>query len=373
VSAEQTEQLHHDAIVVDTMGPPGPSLHTQKMLDRLDELVADAVPPALAIDEMELMADVALLAGELDGFWDGWKRSGVDVSSVTIGAFGAQPFTSENAVRDIERWHRKFDELDRFAHVRAAADAEKAHESGRRGIILNFQNTEHFGNDLSVLGEFYERGVRIIQLTYNGHNLVGDGCTQADPKGLSSFGVEVVKRMNDLGILVDVSHCSEPTSLDAVEASAKPIAITHGFSKALNPHDRGASDDLLRAVGENGGYVGIVLVPFFLTTEPKVTLDHFVRHVDHVASLIGIDHVGVGTDWAPPVPTQLQALLTEEVRRIGFRAEHRVDWGATIEELPNWTDWPNITRALVDHGLSDDEVRGVLGGNFLRVFREVAG
>jgi membrane dipeptidase len=355
------------------MGPPGPSLHTPNMLARLDELVAEGAEPALAIDEMEHMADEALLAGELDGFWDGWERSGVDVSSVTLGAFGPQPFTYENAVRDIERWQRKFDELDGFVHVTSGADAERAHADGKHGIILNFQNTDHFDDDFAKLGEFHELGIRIIQLTYNGHNLVGDGCTQTDPKGLSSFGREVVARMNELGILIDVSHCSEPTSLDAVEASEKPIAITHGFSKALNPHDRGASDDLIRAIGDHGGYVGIVLVPFFLTTEPGVTLDHFVRHVDHVGALVGLDHVGVGTDWAPPVPAQLQALLTEEVRRIGFRPEHRVDWGATIDELPDWTDWPNITRALVGCGLSDDEVRGILGGNFLRVFREAVG
>ena len=355
------------------MGPPGPSLHTGAMLTRLDELVAQGAQPALAIDEMELMADDALLAGELDGFWEGWERSGVDVSSVTLGAFGAQPFTYDNAMRDIARWQRKFDELERFVHVRSTADAAKAHNDGKHGIVLNFQNTEHFGDDLEKLEEFYELGIRVIQLTYNGHNLVGDGCTTANPSGLSAFGLDVVKWMNELGILIDVSHCSEPTSRDAVRASSKPIAITHGFAKTLNEHDRCASDNLLRDGADNGGYVGIVLVPFFLTTDPKATLDHFLEHIDYMAGLIGIEHLGIGTDWAPPVPKQLQAMLAEEVRRIGFRAEHRVDWGATIEELPDWIDWPNITRALVEHGYSDDEVRAVLGGNFLRVFRDVVG
>jgi membrane dipeptidase len=373
VSSEDYERLHRESLVVDTMGPPGPSLHSEKMLARLDELVAEGAQPARTIDEMERMADEAVINGELDGFWEGWERSGVDVSSVTLGAFGPLPFTYENAMRDITRWQRKFDALDRFVHVRSAADAERAHEAIKHGIILNFQNTEHFGDDLGRLEDFYELGIRIIQLTYNGHNLVGDGCTQADPSGLSLFGVEVVKRMNELGILIDVSHCSEPTSLDAVKASEKPVAITHGFSRTLNPHDRGASDDLLRAVANNGGYVGIVLVPFFLTTESRVTLDHFLKHVDYVAGLIGVDHVGIGTDWAPPVPPQLQTLLTEEVRRIGFRSEHRVDWGATIDELPDWTDWPNITRALVAQGYSDNEVRGIVGGNFLRTLRDVVG
>jgi membrane dipeptidase len=240
-------------------------------------------------------------------------------------------------------------------------------------VIVNFQNTTHFGADLSKLEEFHDLGVRIIQLTYNAQNLVGRGCTERNPGGLSNFGIEVVRRMNELGILVDVSHCAEPTSLDAVDASDRPIAITHGFAKALNEHDRGASDELIRAIGGNGGYVGIVLVPFFLTTDPVATLEHFVRHVDHVAGLIGAGHVGIGTDWAPPVPPRLQQMLTTEVERIGFRPEHRVDWSATIEGLDAWEDWPNITRALLTHGYSDDEVRGLLGANFLRLFRDVVG
>ncbi len=372
MTSADAEALHRASVVVDTMGPPGPSVFTKSMLARLDELSAEGVAPAAAIDEIELRADQALLAGELDGFWEGWERAGVNVTSVTLGAFGSHPFSYDNAVRDLARWTHKFDVLESYLKVTKAAHAERAHAEGKRGVILNFQNTAHFGEDLGRLERFYDLGVRIIQLTYNARNLVGDGCTERNPSGLSRYGIQVVERMNELGILVDVSHCAERTSLDAVEASEEPIAITHGFAKALNEHDRGASDELIRAVGERG-YVGVVLVPFFLTTDPKVTLEHFVRHVEHIANLVGIEHVGVGTDWAPPVPTQLQAMLTEEVRRIGFRPEHRVDWGATIEELDDWTDWPNITRALVEHGFSPDEVRGIVGGNFLKTFREVCG
>ena len=366
-------QLHRDALVIDSMGAPGPSIHTDAMLARLDELVALDGPSAIAIDEMELLGDQALLRDELHGYWEAWDASGVDVASVTLGAFGAQPFTYENAVRDIARWTRKFDVFDRFVKVTSTADAERAHAEGKHGIILNFQNTTHFGDDLDKLEEFYNLGVRIIQLTYNSRNLVGDGCMERNPSGLSRFGLEVVKKMNELGILIDVSHCSERTALDAAEASKQPIAITHGFAKTLNPHDRGASDDLIRAIGERGGYMGIVTVPFFLSSDPVVTLDHFVRHVDHIVDLIGVDHVGVGTDWAPPVPPQLQKLLTIEVERLGFRPEHRVDWGATIKELDRWEDWPNITNALVTRGYSPEEVCGILGANSLRLLREVTG
>lgn len=364
-------RLHREALVVDTMGPPGPSIHTGRMLAQLDEL--GDTDPALAIDAMELAADRELLDGTLDGFWEGWQRSGVDVSSVTIGAFGARPFSYDNAIRDIARWTRKFDALDGFVKVTGAADAERAHAEGRVGVILNFQNTTHFGDDLEVLERFHALGVRIVQLTYNGRNLVGDGCTERNPGGLSLFGQQVVRRMNELGILIDVSHCSRATALDAVEASRHPIAITHGFARALNDHDRGADDDVIRAVAAGGGYIGIVCVPFFLSTEPEVCLEHLMRHVDHVAGLVGIEHTGIGTDWAPPVPERLQAMLTRGVAEIGFRPEHRVDWGATITELADYTDWPRITGALLAHGLREEEITGVLGRNFLRVFAEVVG
>ncbi len=316
--------IHRSSLVVDTMGPPGPSVFTPDMLARLDGLAAAGAAPAAALDEMELAADEALLLGELNGFWEGWDASGVDVSSVTIGAFGEVPFSRDNALRDLARWTRKFDMLAGYVKVTTADDMREAQTSGRRGIILNFQNTTHFGEDLDELARFHDLGVRIMQLTYNARNLVGDGCTERNPSGLSHLGLDVVAAMNDIGILIDVSHCSHRTAMDAAVASREPIAITHGFAEALNRHDRGAADDLIRAVGEEG-YVGIVCVPFFLTADPDVTLDHFLRHVDHVANLVGIDHVGIGTDWAPPVPPRLQAMLTAEVERIGFRPEHRVD------------------------------------------------
>jgi membrane dipeptidase len=369
-------QLHHASIVIDSMvdiGEPGPRVYTPSMLARLDELADAGTPPEHAIDAIAVMADEALLRGELAGYWEGWDASGVDAVMVTVGELGEDgPFTYENAIRDLARWSEKFEATDRFVNVAHAADAERAHAEHKTGIILNFQNTEHLGADLDALEEFYDLGIRSIQLTYNSHNLVGDGCMVRDPSGLSGFGVQVVNTMNELGILVDVSHCSHPTAFDALEASDKPIAITHGFAKALNGHDRGSSDDLIRAVGERG-YIGVVLVPFFLTKDPVATLDHFLRHVDHIVGLAGADHVGIATDWTPPMPPRLQAMLTATMQSLGFRPEHRVDWGSSVEGFSRWEEWPNITGALLAHGYSDDEVRGIIGGNFVRIFREVAG
>ncbi|MGH2730196.1 MAG: dipeptidase, partial [Actinomycetota bacterium] len=341
--------------------------------ERIEAMVAANVPTGRILGVIDDIPQEALVRNELPEFWAGWAQSGVDVSSVTVGAFGERPFGYDNAVRDLAGWTRSFDLLPRFLKVIHPADAIRTKQENRHGIILNFQDTTHIGSDLDKLNFFYDLGVRIIQLTYNHRNLVGDGCTERSPSGLSLFGLDVVRRMNELGILVDVSHCGEPTTLDAIEASTKPVAVTHSFCRALSDHDRGKSDDVIRALGDAGGYFGVLLVPFFITADPVATLDHFVAHFERVVDLIGPDQVGVGTDWGARFPKPLIDLLNEEVRRLGFREEHRVDWNATVEGFRDWREWPNITGALVDRGYSDDEITGFLGANFLRVLERPLG
>jgi len=371
---ERAAQLHREAIVIDTMSLLGPDVYTKEMLAWLDEAVARSAPTWQVALHMQEMQHRALLDGELPGYWEGWEEAGVDVASVTLGAFGEKPFTYDNAIADLAQMTETFDRLpDRLVKILTADDIVRAKRDRRRGVILNFQNTAHFGDDLGLLERFYELGLRIIQLTYNQRNLVGDGCTERNPAGLSRFGVGVVKRMNELGILVDLGHCSNPTSLDAIEASERPVAVTHATCASVVAHDRGKSDDVLRAIGESGGYFGVCIVPFFISTRPDPSLDEWLRHIDRVVQLAGVEHVGIGTDWGTELPPQFVHLLNDEMRRFGFREEHRVDWGATVDGFRTWRDWPNLTRSLLEHGYSDDEVRGLIGGNFLRMFREAVG
>ena len=372
---ERAARLHRESLVVDSMSMFGPDVYTKQMLARLDEL-ADAGAPTWRVErEMSEMAHRSLLDGELPGFWEGWDEAGVDVAHVTIGAFGEQTFTFENAIRDLGLFQETFDRFGgRLIKVLSASDLELARGEGTRAVILGFQNASHFGDDLGKLELFHQLGVRVVQLTYNSRNLLGDGCTERNPAGLSSFGVDVVKRLNELGILVDVSHCSDPTSLDAIEVSERPVAVTHATAHSVFAHDRGKGDAVIRALGERGGYFGIVLVPFFLTDRDETTtLDDWLRHVEHVVELAGAEHVGIGTDWGTELPPRLNAMLDEEMLRFGFRPEHRVDWSATVEGFRSWRDWPNLSAALVSAGYSDDEIRGLLGGNFARVFREAVG
>lgn len=368
----RASSLHRETLVIDTLGPLGPSTFSSDALRVLDDLVARKASASEAIVAVWDMTIRALAQGELPEFWDDWEKTGVDSVSLTIGAFGDTPFTYENAIHDLGLLTHLFDSRsDRLVKVRTTRDLDRAKSHGKKGVILNFQNTTHIGDDLDKLDLFYELGLRIIMLTYNSRNLVGDGCTERVQAGLSSFGVEVVKRLNELRILVDLSHCGEPTTLDAIEVSEHPVAITHAFCRAISDHDRGKSDDVIRAIGDSGGYFGVCVVPFFITIDPAPTLDHWLAHVDRAVELAGAEHVGVGTDWGEDLPKQLIDLLNEEMRRFGFREEHRVDWAATVDGYRSWREWPNLTRALVDHGYSDEEIRGFLGENFKRVLADV--
>jgi membrane dipeptidase len=368
----RASSLHARSLIIDSLSGE-PSVYTPAMLRRLDELIARDAPTPAILDELDRLRTDALVQGGLPEYWEWWEHSGVDVVSQTVGAFARIPFSYEAAVADLARLTRKFDAVDRLVKVTRARDAERAKAEGKHGLILNFQNTTHVGQDLDLLDFFYDLGIRIVQLTYNMRNFVGDGCTERSDGGLSYFGHHVIRRMNELGMLVDLSHCGLRTTLDGIQASARPVAVTHAFSRELSPHDRGKTDEILQRLAERDGYYGILIVPFFITPEETASLEHFVAHVDRAVEIMGIDKVGIGTDWGTVFPKPLERLMDAEIVKFGFRPEHRASWGATVEGFRSWREWPNITRALVWRGYSDSDITRLLGANFLRIFRDVVG
>jgi len=357
-----------DLLVIDTCGPEGPAVYTPEILARL-EVCSSA---GEAFEAVTSMTHDLLLRDQLPAFWDEWHRSGVDVTCLTIGiGWGAEPFSYDAAVNDIAAYNALFN-AGRYISVQTADDALRAHAARTPGIILAFQNATHFGDSLERLARFAQLGVRIMQLTYNTRNLVGDGCMERSPAGLTDFGKKAVRTMNELGVVVDLSHVSEPTSFDALSVSDRPVAITHAMAKSVYGHDRAKTDEMIKAVGTDG-YVGVVAVPFFLTSEEPATLDHWLAHVDHIVGIVGTDHVGIGTDWSPEFAPKLIALQNEEVANLGFREEHAVDFGAKVDAIDTWADWPKLLDALRSHGYTESEVAGLAGGNFLRFFGEVCG
>ena len=279
------------------------------------------------------------------------------------------------AERDLSAWQARFDRWpDRLHKILKAADIAVARRSGRIGVLLGFQNGTIVDDRVSHLDSLYAAGARCIQLTYNARNRLGDGCTEAANGGLTAFGAAVVARMNDLGIIVDLSHCGEATSRDGIRASRRPPAFTHTMCKAVYDHVRAKSDDLLKALADKDGVVGIATLGYFIGPTPETSLDDYLRHVDHAVKVAGIDHVGLASDYSI---RGIEATQTRErwyVRRLSvFPPEYRVRWPPWIPELDPPERFRNITRALVKRGYTTSQIEKLLGGNWVRYVGDAIG
>lgn len=250
-------------------------------------------------------------------------------------------------------------------------DIRAAIASGRTAVLLGFQNTSPFADDWRLVEVFHRLGVRIAQLTYNIQNLVGGSCYEPEDSGLTRFGRVVVEEMNRVGMLVDLSHVGERTSLDAVEASSAPVAITHANPLWFHDSPRNKSDHLIDAVTKRGGVIGCCLYPNTLAGGDGATLLAFCRMVERLVATVGPEHVAIGSDctrnWGPEF--------------IGWLRNGRwspATGAARSPAAPQWPDWfsgpqhfPVLADGLSDVGLDEETVAGVLGANWLRLFTEV--
>jgi membrane dipeptidase len=239
---------------------------------------------------------------------------------------------------------------DDFALATCAADIEAAKASGKVAAVIGIEGAEALEGDLGVLRMLYRLGVRLLTVTWSRRNQAADGGYEMRTGGgLTEFGVKLVQECNQLGIILDISHLAPAGVRDVLELCRQPVVASHSNSRALCSHWRGLDDEQLRALAATGGVAGVTFVPAFLADDRKeANLERLLDHVDHMAGVAGIDHVGLGSDFDgfhPPAPKGL-----EDVTRL-----------------------PAITEGLVRRGYSDDDVRKVLGGNWLRVLRQVAG
>jgi len=258
---------------------------------------------------------------------------------------------------------------DVFTLIGRAEDIDRAKAAGRIGVMIGIQSCDHFREPKDV-ALFYALGQRCSQLTYNTQDLLGSGCMERVDGGLTDFGLSIVKAMNEVGMLVDLSHCGPKTTLDGIEASTRPVAITHSNCKALNDHPRCKSDEAIRKMAAKGGVMGITEVRMLVSATDPTTVENIVDHIDHVAQLVGVEHVGVGTDsdlrgydhMAPGVLKGWQGILG---KRFGFRAKTDTDG---FDQPRRMFD---LTEALIRRGYSDANIQLVLGGNFRRLLGEI--
>jgi membrane dipeptidase len=383
-------KLHKKSIIVDTMYPDprgvAPSGSFGELYsDETQRKVADMCRGGSSFQFVFKVLEDAVVTDPktYESITSVLKRTGITAGSVTQGGvFGDPYFTYEGAVADILGWVRRFDRLkDIYAKVGGAEDIRAAKKAGKVGIIFNFQNTTHIGNEPQKLDFFYDVGIRVIQLTYNTKNFVGDGCTERTDAGLSRFGVELVRRMNALGIVVDLSHCGYQTTMDAIEISEKPIAFTHTNCRALHDHVRNKTDEQIRALAETGGYMGITCHPMFLGGRSKSTVENVLDHVDYAVSLIGVDHIGIGSDFTGTdhyPEAIMEKAIGEDLPAQGWRDEDGIKtWNKLktgLAHLEHWNmEYLNIIRGLISRGYSDQDIEKIMGGNFVSFFEKVAG
>jgi len=298
-----------------------------------------------------------------------YKDSGINVFHIAVGIGGTDAYLE--SLRFIANWNAFIaGQSENFIRIDSNSDLERVKASGRVGILLGVQNSDHFRAPADV--DFFRGlGQRVSQLTYNSRNLIGNGSTERRDEGISDFGAAIIERMNNVGMAVDVSHCGDRTTLDAFEVSKKPVLITHSNCRALAPgHPRCKSDEAIRKVGAAGSVMGITGVRMFVKNDEPTTIEDLLNHFDHVAKLIGPDHLGIGSDvdlyGYDAMPPELNKRL-----RAGYKGSYGFREKIDIEGVNHPRRVFDLTEGLIRRKYNDKEIKGILGGNFKRVLSQI--
>ena len=338
-----------DAFVVDGLGGPGRA----------------SGKPGSGLDARDL-ADV--------------RASGIDAANVTVGGVGSYANDHAEALRSIAFWDAQVaahpDTLLKFSRF---ADFDAAARSRRLALIYGFQDTTAFGEDLARVERFHRLGVRVVQLTYNRRNLVGDGCLESGNAGLSRFGHDLLERLDAHRMLVDLSHCGRRTTDEAIARRSGVVAITHAGCAALADLPRNKPDATLRKLADRGGVVGIYLMPYLRTAGQPMAAD-VVAHIEHALTVCGEDHVGIGTDnpiGAVEADAHYRAAFAKEIekrRALGISAPgERPDVYTFVPDLNTPRRFETLASLLAARGHPDRVIAKVLGGNFRRLFEQAWG
>jgi membrane dipeptidase len=328
-------------------------------------------PPIIdGLGEIHAAYDAALL--------DEIRASGLRGCVVTVGnpaLQGAEAF--DDMRKEIEEYDRLIAaQPTRLSKATSVADLDRAAANQTIGLVYYTQNATPIQDKVERLRTLYDHGVRIVQLTYNTRNLLGDGCLERTNAGLSKFGLEVVARLNELKMLVDVSHSGPATTLDAIHHSKAPAAITHAGCQAVYQHPRNKSDAALRALARQGGVLGVYQINPYLGPKERNTLDDYLRHVDHAINVCGLEQVGIGSDREhraiPDTPEEKQKLI-DELSRLRPVTAATFRWPFFIAELNHPRRMETIAAALAKRGHKAAAIDKLLGGNWYRLLREVIG
>ncbi len=368
-------ELHAASVVCDAYGfsptsPPAPAV-----VNRLIAAGADPGEIQDALEEQRMTRHVWDLECRRE-YLAAWQAAGVDCVFQNAGEEGQ---SVSRLLKRLARFTFVTDYLGE-AVVRAVTPEQvlAARASGRRSLYFSgngvplAEEWRSAAAELGFIRIFFQLGMRMMHLTYNRRNLIGDGCGEAADAGLSDFGRAVVAEMNRTGVIVDVAHAGRRTSLEAARLSTVPMVASHSTAARVRDHIRAKPDEVIRAIADSGGYIGICCIPAFLGGG----LDALLDHIEYVARKFGAEHVAIGADHGYDSCRSAAAL-----RAIRGRPRTRPRWAAlwpegaldasgvseTARASLAWTNWPLFTVGLVQRGFSDDEIRNIIGGNVLRV------
>jgi membrane dipeptidase len=298
-----------------------------------------------------------------------FKDSGINAFHIAVGVGGTEAYL--NTLRFIASWNSFLANHDRWLmRVDSASDLDRLKSSGKVGVILGVQNSEHFRSPADV-DYFHSLGQRVSQLTYNTRNLIGNGSTERRDEGISDFGAAIIERMNKVGMAVDVSHCGDRTTLDAFELSKTPALITHSNCRALVPgHPRCKTDEAIKKMAASGGVMGITGVRMFVKNDEPTTVEHFLDHFDHVKKLVGVEHLGVGSDIDLDGYDDMPAEENKRLRA-GYKGSYGFREKIDIEGVDHPKRIFDLTEGLIRRKYTDREIEMVLGGNFKRVLAQI--
>jgi len=277
---------------------------------------------------------------------------------------------------NIENWRTYFDTYNKYIfHGKDFRDIEKAHKENKTAVFFGFQNCSPIGDDINLVEKVHNMGVRFMQLTYNNQSLLATGCYEENDSGVTRMGKEVIKEMNRLGVVVDMSHSAEKSTFDAIKISSKPIAITHANPSFWFAAKRNKSKELLKALADSNGIIGLSLYPHHLKDKSNCTLESFCEMTAKTAELIGVKHIGIGSDLCIGHPDS----VVDWMRNGKWTKTKDYGEGSSSDSsFPKQPDWfkdargfKNLEAGLKKVGFKDTEVNDILGNNWYNFYQGI--
>ncbi len=300
-----------------------------------------------------------------------YKQGGVNMAVMAVGGDWIRPFCRPQAAFPVymeatlnsivQMYAEERESNEGFFVITTKSDLDRLRPGGPVGVVLHIEGAKPLAGQLSMLEIYYRLGIRSMQLSRFDRNEVADSVAEKHPGGLTQFGIEVVKAMNELGMLIDLSHMAEPSFWDTIETSRHPVMASHSNAKALVDHRRNLTDDQIKAIASKGGLVGVVFFPPYVHSGVP-TIEHILDQFDYLRDLVGIDYIGIGPDFVDYAPELILGTVPGKT-------------GATDMQFPrdaeDVTKLPNITKGLIRRGYAEEAIRKILGNNMLRVLRQV--